>query len=164
MKSWKLILNLSVLLLFISANTARSQKTKILSLKDSLIEKSLITRNFVFTTNFVGEDYTGRPLLSPDFNLTVSSKKVVGELPSLSSYGSIAFTSFASVYKLNASNFYYKALAFDKKGYYVLIQPINDKVISSLIFNIDLKGKCNLTLIKNDKKTLKYNGYLAFNN
>lgn len=150
-------------LLILSANVLKAQNNiNSLILSGQFIEKLLTNRNFVFTTYFIGEDYTGRPILSPDYTFSISNNKIVAELPNIGSfYSNIAFTSFHPDVKLNSTNYYYKAIALNDANWRILIIPIKDRYIKEVIMNIAKNGYASLTIINNQSKTFNYNGKIT---
>ncbi len=155
--------SITLIVIVLAGNTLKAQGNKVLNLYYKSIEKLVVDRNFVFTTNFVGEGYDGRPLLSPDYHLSILDNKILAELPSgdLLSCSSISFTSFATYLKLNSTNYYYKAEAINAVGWRVSIVPINDRYIKGMILNINKKGDAILAVLNKHSKTITYNGSIA---
>ncbi|WP_299284192.1 DUF4251 domain-containing protein [uncultured Mucilaginibacter sp.] len=158
MKKLKAFL-LATFVLTATVSTLKAQHQKSSVLSDVFIEKLLTERKFVFTTYFIGEDFTGRPLLSPDYNFSVSDNKIFAELPYVgSSYGNISFTSFAPYLKLNSTNYYYKALAYGNEVWQVLIKPLDKKQVKAIVLDITKNGYASLNIVNNKGKTITYNG------
>ena len=153
-------ISLAALVILAVTNFLKAQSTK--SLSSQYIEKLLTERKFMFTTYFIGETSDGKPILSPDYHLSIFNNRISAELPAGSaSYRNLAFTSFATVVKFNSTNYYYKAEAINNTGWRVLIMPLNDQDIKGMILNINKKGDASLAIASRRYKTFTYNGTIS---
>lgn len=124
------------------------------------IESAVLSKNYVFTAQSVTPLGGRYRQLTSDYDLKVSTDKVIAYLPYFGRAYSAPIDPTQGGINFTSSKFTYQQSLRKKGGWIVTIKPTDVQDVRELTLTIASGGSATLNVISNNRQSISFDGYI----
>ncbi|TWR31390.1 DUF4251 domain-containing protein [Mucilaginibacter pallidiroseus] len=157
-------ISLSIMLMFVLQQTTNAQTAKQTKQqkKEAEIQQLIDNQNYTFQAQYMYPQGGGQRYINNYYyDLTVSKDSVVAFLPFFGvAYFGVGYSPDDSGIKFTSTKFAYNKDA-GKNRWNIVIKPQDARNINQLILNVSNNGYATLSVLSNNKQSIRYDGFIT---